>query len=401
MRSAGAAGVNSKSRDCGEEQCGLDYCFSGEEFHTYVTEPAKARWGVEPRSIIAGQRWRSLVAEGRSETVQMPRRRSAFTLVELLVVIAIIGILVALILPAIQSAREASRRTGCTNNLKQFALAAQNHLSAKRHFPPGRSQQHNWSVHVALLPFIEETTTEERINYTKAPGNAVNRMAREVQVPIFLCPSDSDDRLGRGAPQNHYGWGKNNYKACAGSDTGQMGAKSEQNNGIFVTDKTMRFSEVADGLSKTALFSEAVLGDGDDFRVEAPGDWLRIPESNTTADQVRAACLALDLTTMTGMSKQISRSGRNWTYGNYIPTRYNHVMLPNERSCGRFNGSGSMDATVNNRGGATTASSRHLGGVNLALADGSVRFVGEVVDLAVWRAAGSRAGSEAVAATLD
>jgi prepilin-type N-terminal cleavage/methylation domain-containing protein/prepilin-type processing-associated H-X9-DG protein len=331
----------------------------------------------------------------------MSRGRSAFTLVELLVVIAIIGILVALVLPAIQVAREASRRAACTNNLKQFALAAQNHLSTKRHFPAGRSDPHNWSVHVALLPYIEETTTEERINYTKAPGNAANRTAREVKIAAFLCPSDSDERLGPGVPQNHAGWGKNNYKACAGSDTGQMVGKREQNNGIFVTDRTMRFSDVADGLSKTALFSEAVLGDGNDFRVEVPGDWLRIPESNVTADQVRTACLALDLTTMTGLSKQISRSGRNWTFGNYIPTRYNHVMLPNERSCGRFNGSGSMDATVNNRGGATTASSRHLGGVNLALADGSVRFVGETVDLAVWRAVGSRAGGEAKAVLLD
>lgn len=331
----------------------------------------------------------------------MSRGRSAFTLVELLVVIAIIGILVALVLPAIQVAREASRRTACTNNLKQFALAAQNHLSTKRHFPPGRSRQYSWSVHVALLPYIEETTTEERINYKKGPGNAANRTAREVKVAVFLCPSDSADRMGPGVPQNHNGWGKNSYKACAGSDTGQFVSKREQNNGIFVTDKPARFSDVADGLSKTALFSEALLGDGDDFRVEVPGDWLRIPETNNTADQVRTACLALDPATMIGMSKQISRSGRNWTYGNYIPTRYNHVILPNERSCGRFNGSGSMDATVNNRGGATTASSRHTGGVNLALADGSVRFVGETVELAVWRAAGSRAGAEAVAGTLD
>ena len=331
----------------------------------------------------------------------MPRRRSAFTLVELLVVIAIIGILVALILPAIQSAREASRRTACINNLKQLALGAQNHLSTKRHFPAGRSREHNWSVHVAILPYIEETATEERIDYSKPAGNAANREARQVQVAIFRCPSDADERLGPGVPQNHAGWGKNNYKACAGSNIGRTERRREQNDGVFVTDRTTRFSEITDGLSKTALFSEAVMGDGDDFRVEVPGDWLRIPEANNTADQVRASCLALDPTTMTGMSKQISRSGRNWTFGNYIPTRYNHVMLPNERSCGRFNGSGSMDATVNNRGGATTASSRHTGGVNLALADGSVRFVGEVVDLTIWRAAGSRAGGETVAVMPD
>jgi prepilin-type N-terminal cleavage/methylation domain-containing protein/prepilin-type processing-associated H-X9-DG protein len=331
----------------------------------------------------------------------MSRSRTGFTLVELLVVIAIIGILVGLVLPAIQAAREASRRTACVNNIKQLALAAQNHLSAKRHFPPGRAQPIDWSVHVAILPYIEETNTEQRIDYTKAPGNARNRIAREVKIAVFVCPSDPDDRMGATAPSNHTGWGKNNYKACAGSDTGQMVQKREQNNGIFITDEPTRVGEIVDGLSKTALFSEAVRGDGDDFHVEVPGDWFRIPESNKTADKVRAACLALDPSTMTGISKQISRSGRNWTFGNYIPSRYNHVMLPNERSCGRFDGSGTMDSTVNNRGGATTASSRHSGGVNLALADGSVRFISETIDLAVWRAAGSRAGRETVVTAVD
>ena len=132
----------------------------------------------------------------------------------------------------------------------------------------------------------------------------------------------------------------------------------------------MRLEQVTDGTSHTALFSEAVLGDGDDNHIETPGDWFRIDTTNTTSAQVYAACTSL--TPETGDSNQFSRSGRNWVNGNYIVTRYNHIMTPNLRSCARCAPStGDLGTAANNQGGATTASSRHPGGVNLVMADAS------------------------------
>jgi hypothetical protein len=200
------------------------------------------------------------------------------------------------------------------------------------------------------------------------------------------------------AGDGQFGWGKNNYKGNGGSDTGQWFANTntEQNNGIFVTNHPVRLTEVTDGTAHTALFSEAVLGDGDDNHAETPGDWFRIDTTNKTASQVYAACTAL--TPQTGASDQFSRSGRNWVNGNYVVTRYNHVLTPNLRSCARCAaGTGDLGTSANNQGGATTASSRHTGGVNIVSADGSTQFVSSDVDPKVWSALGSRNGGELVA----
>lgn len=338
--------------------------------------------------------------------MRKPIRCRAFTMVELLVVIAIIAILVALLLPAINAARESARRIECTNKLRQMGIAANNFHSARNHFPMGRNpfqmdgdRGYNWSQHSRLMPYFEHISTESLIDLDRGPGNGQNRRAREVAVALFICPSDFEDRMVANERQNHVGWGKNNYKANAGNDTGQvMGSemeRRERNNGIFLTNQTVRARDVTDGMSKTALFSEAVRGDADVYKVEVPGDWFRVSSRNITADEIRTACLELDVEKMVGLSRQASRSGRNWTWGNYIPTRYNHVIEPNRRSCARASGGGNLDAGgPNNQGCATTASSRHAGGVNLCLVDSAVRFVADDISLHVWRALGSRNGGE-------
>jgi len=322
--------------------------------------------------------------------------------VELLVVIAIIGILIGLLLPAVQAVREAARRTECSNNIRQIALAAHNYQTGQRYFPAGRlvgDEGDTWSQHARLLPYLEQAAAYDLVHYDYSPGHSVNANARTCQIETFRCPSDRNKMLGPSG-KDHPGWGKNNYKGNAGNDTGQWKNGKEQNNGIFLTNEFIRVEDILDGTTHTALFAEAVLGDAENQRVSVPSDWFAISTSNTTREAVYTACNAFDPEknpgSWLGEPKQISRSGRNWVYGNYIPTRYNHIMPPNSHSCGRYGGGGDMDATVNNNGGATAASSRHSGGANVAMADASVTFLSENVNIQVWWALGSRDGNEVI-----
>lgn len=323
--------------------------------------------------------------------------RRGFTLVELLIVIAIIGVLAGLLLPAIQSAREAARRSSCTNNLRQMALATLMFHDVKKSFPIARQGDEDaFGQHTELFPYLEEGTITFQFNYKLKPGK---NPARFIKVPLFLCPSDIEDRMWDKDNNAHqFDWGKNNYRACAGSEFGltsdnnQPTAK-EKNNGIFLTNQAIRLAQVTDGSSHTALFSEALRGDADDNNIEVESDLFQIGggAGTNTTQKVYNAAMKLNLSTMRGANKQTSYAGRNWINGNYMTTRYNHVMPPNTFSVTRGN-------SPNNKGGAITASSRHSGGVNLALADGSVTFINDGIELMVWRAFGSRNGNELIAA---
>ena len=280
-----------------------------------------------------------MAASSRSETQSgmASRRKRGFTLVELLVVIAIIGILIGLLLPAVQAARESGRRTACANNIHQMGLAVNCFLdSSGGIYPVGRMKGSDdslfWSVHAQILPYLEDGSVYKLFNFMKPASDASNAQAVKTQIATFLCPSDIN-RMTTDVGDGQFGWGKNNYKANAGNDTGQWFASTnkEQNNGIFVTNQAIRLEQVTDGTSHTALFSEAMLGDGDDNHIEAPSDWFRINSADSTAAQVVAECMSL--TPEAGAGNQFSRSGRNWVNGNYVVTRYNHVMPPNSRSC--------------------------------------------------------------------
>jgi prepilin-type N-terminal cleavage/methylation domain-containing protein len=337
-----------------------------------------------------------------------PTVARGFTLVELLVVIAIIGILVALLLPAIQAAREAGRRSQCLNHLRQLSVAALNYEQSHKKFPPGRLKPRAWSAQIRMLPYLEESSIYGVVDFEEKISQ--QELTKE-HLDVFLCPSDTEDRLqDLGDAETQFDWGRNNYRANAGNESGQMydpnplggtaaNDYAERNNGVFVTNKRVKISEITDGTSHTALFSEAVRGDADDTRVEVPSDWFKIPTANLTTAQIYTACAALDVLTMNKANSQFSKSGRNWVRGNYVSARYTHIMPPNERSCGRSDGN--MNANpINDNGGATTASSRHSGGVNLAIADGSAQFIADGVNILVWQAAGSRNGSEVASGDL-
>src|SRR3954452_19887871 len=189
------------------------------------------------------------------------RARVAFTLVELLVCIAIIGILVALLLPAIQAAREASRRSSCGNNLRQLGVALHNFESAHHHFPAGRGDPipSIFSAFAYLLPFIEQTTLRDRIVLTEPPttfnvgakiyDGSVNLPVATATVTTFLCPSDAAAGVVSGSS-----FGPTNYAANAGSGLLDFG-NIKVADGVFFTASAIKFKDIADGASKTAAFS--------------------------------------------------------------------------------------------------------------------------------------------------
>jgi prepilin-type N-terminal cleavage/methylation domain-containing protein/prepilin-type processing-associated H-X9-DG protein len=331
-----------------------------------------------------------------------------FTLVELLVVIAIIGILIALLLPAIQAAREAARRTECTNHEKQLTQAAHNYESARKALPIGRRSGTNpdgttirqWGHLAHLLPYVEEESLHELVDFNQGTAESPVRL---VKVPFFICPSDADDRMNNdtcaASTDPNAGWwnaGRTNYKGNGGSMpartiTLSSGEQSEEGDGAFTTNKAITLKQITDGTSHTALYSEMIKGDGDRTRAEIPGgDWFQISGLGQDAETVYGKCTALIGTPPTGAA-QYPCSGRNWVHGDYGTTRYNHVMPPNSPNCSQNQTGGNLTAIqVNEHGTATTASSRHPGGVNMACADGSVHFVNDEIDRFIWRAMGSR-----------
>jgi prepilin-type N-terminal cleavage/methylation domain-containing protein len=341
-----------------------------------------------------------------------------FTLVELLVVIAIIGVLVALLLPAIQAAREAARRTECTNNLRQLTVAALNFESAKGEFPIGRRRGTirlpnnqledivQWGHLALILPYIEAAQSYDLIDFSDPTIKTHDSEVRFHKFSFFLCPSDLEDRMDNPTCDNSGQWrgaGRTSYRGNGGSLPGESKAVPlgngeidyvENNNGPFITNRAIRLKHLIDGASHTALYSESLLGDGDRFLVSDPGDWFRISGTQQSMDQVYNKCAALNTATMTG-NVQFPCSGRNWVHGDYATSRYTHIMPPNTRSCSQ--GSGTLTAIpVNEEGTATTASSRHSGGVNLTMADASTHFINDDIDPLIWQALGSRNGEEVV-----
>jgi type II secretory pathway pseudopilin PulG len=328
--------------------------------------------------------------------------------VELLVVIAIIGVLVGLLLPAVQAAREAARRMQCSNNMKQWGLALHNYESAFRTFPIGRIDPayggYRWSFQASVLPYLEQGNLFNQLDFAN-PGAANDPRITDAKIPQNLCPSDTDSMTNPADPQNDVGRGRTNYRGSGGSDTGwilsgsviNIAASPERNNGIFVTNQKVRFQDVTDGTSNTAILSEAILGDGDQRKISIPGDYFQIPYSTTDPQVPDRELLYQSCNSLvpTASTPQWSYAGRYWYIGNYATARYTHVMPPNTKSC-VTSGPGALNVRMNYKGAATTASSRHGGGVGVGSVDGAVHFISNSVDRYVWWAFGSRNAADSI-----
>ncbi|CAN5913947.1 DUF1559 domain-containing protein [soil metagenome] len=380
-----------------------------------------------------------------SKVGQEPR---AFTLIELLVVVAIIGILIALLLPAVQAAREAARRSRCTNNLKQIGIALANYESAHECYPPGRMTPDYWhngtqatsytnynlfngdilpgswtgfySVHCHLLQFMEQTHAYVAINFERPNPSAImsgggrsvrshNYTAFALAQSSFLCPSDTYRNAG--------GVGENNYRYNFGGSTPYAGAlsTSQQNrltevsrgNGAFTIGRVLTPADFRDGLSQTVVFSERTKGTGVPSSTTMPGasdvvTWQNRSQS-FDIDQLYQDCglpeaRRIEGFNFTSMGRFLEGSdySNGWAFAWYTATLYNHVAPPNWKGqdCGNWS------AVVDTPGEHAIISARsgHSGGVNGLFGDGSVRFVKDSVHLQIWRAAGTRNGGEAIGA---
>jgi len=327
-------------------------------------------------------------------------RRKGFTLIELLVVIAIIGVLVALLLPAVQAAREAARRSQCTNNLKQLGIALHNYHDVVGSLPWGfgYTNWNDWSGHVLILPYMEQGNLYSAINFTDTGaqlGGAVgsgNSTVQRTTVNGFLCPSDQN-RLTNVE-------GHTNYMMNAGSSPRAVMYQSQYNGPMSATGlagrvKTSNFSAVTDGLSSTAFMSERVLGSGGNnnvVQVNKPIPTIYTTATPTNEDdplEYYNTCKAVNPVGATLYSGHAS--GMIWTIGYAIDARYNHVMPPNSQSC-------QFAVPADNRG-AYPAMSRHGGVVNVLFGDGTVKGIKDSITVKNWWALGTQAGGEVLSSS--
>lgn len=319
------------------------------------------------------------------------RRSRGFTLIELLVVIAIIGVLVSFLLPAVQQAREAARRSNCVSNLRQLGLAVNNYIETFNSFPVGRSGNgtggnENWSTLVDILPYMDQQALFDAVNFSLNAGADENTTVKQVWVNAFICPSDVE-RM----PDINPKAGRNNYRGSTGSSW----KADASNNGIFLDGTYLKLGDVRDGMSKTILFSERIRGDGTNILVDPNSDVFAVTfKAKDTADAVLTACKKVNIKDMTGSNDtQEFSSGRVWHVGQFETTRFNTVGGPNTVSCARVAGNGS--GVNSNTGGVISASSWHPGGVNVVFADGSADFIADSIKLETWRALSTRGGGEA------
>lgn len=347
------------------------------------------------------------------------RTKGGFTLVELLVVIAIIGILVALLLPAVQAAREAARRMSCGNNLKQIALAIHNYHDTYKTFPPIRGGQlvtggtqpfgsnvtaypgcpgwfnsTAWSWRALILPYVEQQPLYDEINfsvirdtacYSAAPPFSGTTDPNRVRIPGYECPSEAWKPNGSNAPTNYGGiWG-NDANAFSGS-INRLGVF-----GMGSNVGTVRMASITDGTANTVMVGEVYRG---------------VPYWRTTgASHTGQRC-----------DRWIVETGFCGAETSYPPNTYklsqaacanrppisiadNSTNAVNIQECPVKNCCPDIVEWVDNHNngnrGRRPISSLHPGGAQAAYADGGVKFVPETVDTQVWRNTGTRAGGEA------
>jgi prepilin-type N-terminal cleavage/methylation domain-containing protein/prepilin-type processing-associated H-X9-DG protein len=360
--------------------------------------------------------------------------RRGFTLIELLVVIAIIGVLIALLLPAVQAAREAARRAQCTNNLKQIGLAMHNYHSTNNTFPMGGVNSSNmstlapagpwgsWSAHSLMLPFLEQGPLADAANFDlvnlgdDASGFQANTTVMVSRVSAFLCPSSPQfTGNAHGVPIRAPG---NNYFASVGASMNQYGGVPHEwfqpyPNGMFQCfGEPIAERDVLDGTSNTIAFGEWRIGDNNPNRLSIPQDIINVGETYPPGtgenspllnmpmggaaliEWLQNTCAATAMSTIGNGDLNRSFMGRYWTQGQFASTLGNTLVPPNSNfpACAVVRWGGDTDGSYGNFG----MSSFHAGGANVLFADGSARFLKDTTDQVVIWALGTRDQGEVI-----
>jgi len=335
-----------------------------------------------------------------------PSRRRAFTLIEILVVLAIIGVLIALLLPAVQAAREAARRTQCTNNLKQIGLGLYSYLTSFDVLPPvgsvdrtgnsvggGRVPQ-TASAHLRLTNYLEQRALYNAYNFAlgdvfQGAAVAANTTVMSTPLKIYLCPSDAN--RGNTGPLGG-GFGATtactNYAICGGTNRANSGGivtgVSWWLGGHASFGSAVTLAGIVDGTSNTAAYGEWVKGNNGR---NSPGRNLVY----VIPSYANGGPAGDDRECQASVTPKWDFKGEYWTLqdsGRGGP--YYHISTPNRRDCATGTGNlayGVVDSFIG-------ASSSHPGGVNLLLMDGSVRFIKDGISQTTWLALGTRAGNE-------
>lgn len=328
------------------------------------------------------------------------KRRQGFTLVELLVVIAIIGILVALLLPAVQAAREAARRMSCQNNLRQLGLALHNYENTYRTFPPstvsdGGSANQPWSAQSFLLPFLEGNNTYDRINFSVGYHNGVNAAlfpphgVAASRINVLACPSDPNlrPRLNSSTGQPEH------FPLCYGVNVGAYFVYNpptrQEGGGAFAPNTQIGPAGFLDGLSNTLALSEVKAYTPRFHDATLP----LVPPADPTA--VAGS--------ISGGAWSPNSGHTEWVCGRAIHTGFTTTFTPNTKVPYSVGGVlYDIDVSSHREGvsptlptfAVITSRSYHPAGVNSLLMDSSVRSMANTIDLTVWRALGTRAGGE-------
>ena len=355
------------------------------------------------------------------------RTKSGFTLVELLVVIAIIGILIGMLLPAVQQVREAARRVQCANKLRQIGLGTHSFESAHSRFPvnqvshgESRGFGGHYSWLVPVLPFIELENLHSQFDLSVNNGDGSDRfrmsddhpnaVAASTEVPLFLCPSDSPSGdntvwLGSANPAScnyagNIGWpsfasGFEGERPLIPSSDPDDPPKGRFNGIIALENPTTpvpwhgnsmsSFAQILDGASNTAMMSERLIQTNDIPSVIRNGDPRQVSQHIVPSGPVPLASIGRLINAGTDRhAPESAYAGRSWSSGyTFAAPTYVHILQPNSRI-------GHFTSSVDEGDFLVTPSSNHTGGVNLVRADGSVSFIPDDIEEEVWWALGAR-----------